>query len=388
VVCVRSQVGAPLTNVRHELRRLAAGLLLLAAAGCAEGVGNGGPQAAATAPLPPPGFTADTFSRAGLMSGAAATEAGCRALPDGLWVDIGTRRECLRFAAAGTERGPPARTALVYIPGDAAGAAYVFAGGRPYVEGASDRYELSAEARRSAAAELSGAMGGVPVVLIGRPGMHGSSGDHARDKHTWAEVALVDAALTQLRRRYGFQDFVLSGFSSGGAIAANLLARRTDVRCAVIGSAPLDLAAFYRGQDGVVPDHYAMRRADFADPLRTVRATRSDATVVVLGDRRDRRVPASAWDAWVAAARRAGLRVFAAAAAGFDPSERGGAANGYHETSGRGMEVAHACAAGVPAERLRQALHSGEPVLAAHSRPPDGAQIRTAFAGRMLRAVE
>jgi dienelactone hydrolase len=367
---------------------LAAGLLLLAAAGCAGAVvGNGGPHAAATATLPPPGFTADTFSREGLISGATATEAGCRALPDGLWVDVGTRRECLRFAAAGMERGP-ARTALVYIPGDAAGAAYVFAGGRPHVEGPSDRYELSAETRRSAAAELSSAMGGVPVILIGRPGMHGSSGDHARDKHTWAEVALVDAALTQLRRRHGFQDFVLSGFSSGGAITANLLARRTDIRCAVIGSAPLDLAAFYRGPDGVVPDHYAMRRADFADPLRTVRAIRSDAIIVVLGDRRDRRVPASAWDAWVAAAQRAGLRVFAAEATGFDPSEPGGAANSYHQATGRGMEVAHACAAGEPAERLRQALHSGEPVLAGHGQPRGGAQIRTAFPGRILRAVE
>ncbi len=54
--------------------------LALAAAGCA-----GRPEAGAQAlrqPVPP-GFSADTFTREGLMSGATATEAGCRALPDG-----------------------------------------------------------------------------------------------------------------------------------------------------------------------------------------------------------------------------------------------------------------------------------------------------------------
>ena len=68
-------------------------LLALAAAGCA-----GDPEAGAGArpSSVPPGFSADTFTRAGLISGATATEAGCRAVPDGIWVDTGARRECLR----------------------------------------------------------------------------------------------------------------------------------------------------------------------------------------------------------------------------------------------------------------------------------------------------
>src|SRR3712207_8512508 len=39
-------------------------------------------------------------------------------------------------------------------------------------------------------------------------------------------------------------------FRSGGAVVAHLLARRTDVRCAVMASAPLDMAEFHRRQDG------------------------------------------------------------------------------------------------------------------------------------------
>ena len=57
--------------------------------------------------------------------------------------------------------------------------------------------------------------------------MHGSSGDHAWDKHTRAEVELVDAALTELRRRHGFRDLVLSGNS---AASLPLACRRGGLR--------------------------------------------------------------------------------------------------------------------------------------------------------------
>jgi alpha-beta hydrolase superfamily lysophospholipase len=60
------------------------------------------------------------------------------------------------------------------------------------------------------------------------------------------------------------------GFSSGGVIVADLLARRSDVRCAVIGSAPLDLTQYYRRPDGSLPDYFAMRSDELADPMRAV----------------------------------------------------------------------------------------------------------------------
>jgi predicted esterase len=340
----------PVARICSSLLRSAAVLLMVAAGGCAGGGFQIGSRTSATGIASPPGalpgFTANTFTREGLASGASATEAGCRALADGLWVGTADgRRECLRYAMAGAAQGPGPRLALVHIPGDASGMAYRFVGGRPQVAGAGEGYEASAESRRAAAEVLSEALGGRPVVLMGRPGMHGSSGHHARDRHSRAEVELVDAALTELRRRHGFQGFVLSGFSSGGAVVANLLARRADIRCAAIASAPLDLAAFYRSPDGVLPDHFAMRGGELADPMRTVRAVRADTAVFVLGDPRDRKVPPAAWLAWVDAARRAGLRVSAAEVSGFDPAEGGGAVS-YHQTSARAIEVALSCAAG------------------------------------------
>src|ERR687889_1026744 len=99
-----------------------------------------------------------------------------------------------------------------------------------------------AAARRKPASRAA-ASGGTPVVLLARPGMHGSSGDHARDRHTTDEVELVDDALTRLRQRHGFRDLSLVGFSSGGAVVANLLARRGGVPCAAPAPAPLAMAA-------------------------------------------------------------------------------------------------------------------------------------------------
>jgi tripartite-type tricarboxylate transporter receptor subunit TctC/dienelactone hydrolase len=352
--------------------------LLLALAGCGHD-GSGGATAA------PPGFSADSFGREGLISGATATEAGCRALPDGLWVGTGGgRQECLRHAAAGMAGSE--RTALVYISGDPEGASYRTAAGRPHLEGASEHYEQSVETRRAAAEALSAAQGGAPAILLSRPGMHGASGDHAQDRHTPDEVELMDGALTQLRRRYRLRDLALVGFSSGGAIVANLLARRADIRCAVIASAPLDLAGFYRQQDGLVPDHYAMR-GDLADPMHTVSAIRPGAETFVLGDRRDRSVPPSAWEGWVAAARRTGLHVHAAEVDGLDRPEFGEAPS-HHLTAGRGIEAAQACAAGVRPAHILHALRADEPLLALQGRRLQAGEIRAAVAGRSLRGSE
>ena len=358
---------------KPSLSGLVAVLLMpLLAAGCA----GGAPERPA-----PPGFSADTFAPAGLISGATATEAGCRALPDAVWVDIGSRRGCMRYSPGGTAQ--PARTAIAFFPGDPAGVSYRFAGGRVHVDMVSDFYQHTAGSRRFVAEMAAGVMPGAPVFLMGRPGMHGSSGDHAQDRHTHEEVLLLDAALTELKRRHGFQDFALAGFSSGGAVVANLLALRNDIRCAVIASAPLDLAQFHRGQGAVVPEHFAMRAGGLADPMRSVGNIRPGATILVLGDTRDRNVSHSAWAAWVAAARRQGLSVHVAETPGYDRPELGGGRS-YHITGVRALEVAYACATGTPGEALRTALLRGEPILKPQGRRLSGEEIKAAFAGQRL----
>lgn len=365
---------------RHKqlLSKVALALFLLATPGCSEGV-----EGRASSSVPP-GFSADTFTREGLISGASATEAGCRALPDGLWVDIGSRQECIRYAAGGAEQ--PARTALVHFPGDPPEAAYSYANGEARLDWVGEFYEHTSASRRLAAEALAGAMHDGPVFLIGRAGMHGSSGNHAQDRHTRNEVALMDRALTELKRRYGFQDFALSGFSSGGLIVANLLARRDDIRCAVIASAPLDLTLYYRQPDGTIPNYFAVHRGDLKDPMRTVEAVRSRATVFVIGDTRDRSVPYTSWANWVAAARQHGMRVYNAETKGGDLPVHGPVKT-YHLTGSRGLEAAHACATGEPPEQVRRALLAGRPALIPQGRRLGGKEIEAAFSGRRLSGI-
>ena len=330
----------------------------VAAAGCAP-VARPAPVAA-WAFAPTRGVSADIPTLAGLRTGAHATEAGCRARPNGLWVAAGERRECLLYAAAGTGRKGSA--AVVFIPGDPMGATYMSAGGRTWIESIGGDGQHSAAPRQRVVDGMSRALGGAAAVVLSRPGMGGSSGNHADDRHTVAEVLLVDAALSQLRERFGFREFAVAGFSSGGVVAANLLPLRTDLRCTVLASAPLDLAAFYRGADGSLADHVAMR-GDLADPMRSVATIRGHPTVWVIGDRRDRKVPPSSWHRWATAARQAGATVFEAEAG---QAAAGGtaAARSFHHDAGPAAAVAFACAAGVTAAEIRRALLAGEAVPA------------------------
>jgi pimeloyl-ACP methyl ester carboxylesterase len=306
----------------------------------------------------PPGFSADTATRTGLASGATASAEACHGLTDAVWVRAGDRRECLRVEAASLEQAP-GRTAMVFIGGDAAGAAYRFAGGRVQVEAVEAGYETaSAAMRRTAAAALSRAERGVPVILMARPGMRGSSGIHAQDRHSMAELELVDDGLTWLRDRHGFRDFALYGFSSGGVIVANLLARRADVRCAVIASAPLDIAGFYREADGTASDLWTMRRASLADPMRSVAALDPAARAVVLGDPRDRTVPPALWQPWVDAARRAGLAVeFELVREPEEPGPR--SMSRHHVPSLRGLDLLRSCVA----DAAPDGIASSDPAL-------------------------
>jgi pimeloyl-ACP methyl ester carboxylesterase len=324
------------------VRRLA---LLLLLAACSTEVERQGEADGA-----PPGFSADTTSWRGLASGATATEAACRALPDGLWVGAGRRRACLRFLLVGTPR--PGQPAVVLLSGDPPSAAYSSAGSRMLLQRVQpDR----APSLRGRAAAVEAPPGQV-VILLARPGMDGASGDHAQDRHSVREVLFMDDALTQLRARLGFGPLALAGFSSGGTLAANLLARRDDVRCAVLASAPLDLAGFYRRADGTVAEHVATR-GDLADPMRSARLLRSAAMVWVIGDARDRKVPATLWRSWAAAARARGVRVIEAAVRS---GEEDDAAETHHHDDGATLRLASGCLAGLPEGALRAVLAAGD----------------------------
>ena len=71
-----------------------------------------------------------------------------------------------------------------------------------------------------ALSEQFAALFGRPYLHLARPGILGSSGHH-RDRRRPREVALVDAALTRLKERFGW-----TGSTSSASRAAAIWSRR------------------------------------------------------------------------------------------------------------------------------------------------------------------
>lgn len=148
---------------------------------------------------------------------------------------------------------------------------------------------------------------GRTVRILARPGVHGSSGDHQQRRRP-REVALVDAALSALKAAFGWGTIDLCGLSGGGHLVASLIARRTDIGCAVIASGNVSVRQRNRerGWEADVTGY-----ADFVDPidLASEVARHLPRTVIALTDPDDTVVSAACQAAYVAALRDAGVTV-------------------------------------------------------------------------------
>ena len=167
------------------------------------------------------------FSENAITRGVRATRAQCDAVPNGLWATAAAGDgECLKYWADGLQPGANRRV-LVFLHGDI----WVGAGktSKRYLDASNESLQRDARAW--------GKRLGVPYVFVGRPGTHGSSGDHMQRRRP-AESRQISAALDVLKVRYGIEEFVVAGQSGGGHATASLLTLRNDIVCAVPTSAP------------------------------------------------------------------------------------------------------------------------------------------------------
>jgi pimeloyl-ACP methyl ester carboxylesterase len=223
----------------------------------------------------------DTFTAEGLQKGVHATAEQCATLPQAVWARTGNgTAECIRYWVAGPRTSAPISRVLVYIPSD---------------QMAFDRPDAGYTGRSPQAlqglADAAGKRLGVPYILLSRPGIFGSSGEHAQRRRE-LEPRLMNAALDELKARHGIAEFVLVGLSGGGHVVASLLGWRSDIACAVPASAvssprlrwqglgrSTDLTGFADSYEPI--DHLPRGAAAFHPKLR----------VFVLGDPKDGNVP-------------------------------------------------------------------------------------------------
>ncbi|WP_188260120.1 alpha/beta hydrolase family protein [Azospirillum tabaci] len=228
--------------------------------------------------------SAERFSNAAVTEGIAITRQACAALEaqeTAAWVEVEGRGECLRYYAAGLRPAPgPNPIAAAWMHGDIMGT-------KPTSVGHQEGLGVAAMIDQERA--LSERFG-IPFLFLARPGAYGSSGRFWTTRHTPREAALMNALLDVLKARYGVRAWALGGHSAGGTLTAEFLARRHDLRCAVISSGAPAYRAYLeaRGLRTVLA-----RPQGWFDPAESLDRIPPDPgrRVFVIGDPRETNIP-------------------------------------------------------------------------------------------------
>jgi pimeloyl-ACP methyl ester carboxylesterase len=246
----------------------------------------------------------------------------CLAQRDRVWAATDHGTECIAYLTP--EGGVSGSTAILFFEGD--------------VEDQSAENAARMVAIYSRIASQMQARYDVPVIVIGRPGLMGSTGNHLlggrRD-----EGEILNEAVDAVKKKFSLSRLVIAGQSGGARVAAQLLVLgRTDVVCAAMGSGaygvPNTSSGKVRtnifgepGQKYLVPLHQADRIA----PSRERR-------LFVIGDPLDRRTPFDEQREWAQALQAHGHHAVLHDANGSGPER--------HGLSHVAMHVAGMCASG------------------------------------------
>ncbi len=220
----------------------------------------------------------DNFNGEGLVKGVSATSEQCASLAGAVWARLPSgEAECIRYWASGLAAGAANSRVLFYIPGDQMSFDTPDAG-----------YASRSPRSMQALADNSQARLGMAFVLLSRPGMLGSSGEH-KQRRRELEPRLVSAALDEIKKKHGIEELSLAGLSGGGHTVAALLGWRSDIVCAVPASAASSPKMRWRimGRDRDVTGF-----SDSYEPVDHLKAGVFNAKlrVFVLGDPKDSNV--------------------------------------------------------------------------------------------------
>jgi len=222
----------------------------------------------------------ERFTNAAVAAGNTIPRERCvklEAQETATWVTIDGKGECLRYYAAGLRPGANPIVAA-WMHGD-------IMGSRPTQIGHQEGLGVAAMiAQERALSERFQ----VPFVFLARPGAYGSSGTFWTMRHSPREAALMNAHLDALKARYGIGSWALGGHSAGGTLTAEFLARRRDVRCAVIASGGAAYRAYLEAHR-----HPALARPEtWFDPYDSLDRIPKDPgrRIFVIGDPRETNV--------------------------------------------------------------------------------------------------
>ena len=225
----------------------------------------------------------EMFKGADVVRGITIPRDQCRrfeAAETAVWVVVGGTGSCLRYYAYGLrERSIGNPLAVGWLHGDVVGSTHPTN---------ADKHQkgLGVAAMIEQEEKLSKAYN-VPFVFLARPGAYGSAGYHPMTTSTNREADLVTAQVAAITARYGIKAWVFGGHSGGGSMVGELLARRSDIRCAVISSGAPDHDAYLEARDEA--SDIAPTDLNAIDDVSRIPRTGS-LRVIVMGDPRDKNV--------------------------------------------------------------------------------------------------
>lgn len=226
----------------------------------------------------------ELFDPAAVVAGIAIDRKACAALEaqeTALWVRAAGASACLRYYAFGLRPAPgPNPIVAGWLNGDVLG---------PKGTDATKHQQGIGPATMIAQERVLAEKYGVPFVFLARPGTYGSAGKHHTLRGRPQEAALVNALLDGLKARYGIGQWALGGHSGGGTLTAEMLARRGDLRCAVLSSAAAAHRAYLEARHLIAPGTPMQSFDPFASLDKVPVAV--ERRVFVIGDPRESNVP-------------------------------------------------------------------------------------------------
>lgn len=239
---------------------------------------------------PKPEVSREPMAQLNVGSGADArvemlTRNQCLAREDRVWAITNDGVECIAYAASPNAQN--ASTVLIYLSGDIP---------EGQLAGATQEAERQGYQRRVG---QWASQRGVPMIVLGRPGLMGSSGFHLlggrRD-----EGYVIDAAIDALKEKFGFRRVALAGQSGGARIIAQLMViGRRDISCAAMGAGAYDIPRL-RGGGTSSTSIFGDPGTRFLVPMRSAAQIPPDSSrrSFVIGDTRDQVAPFSEQKAW------------------------------------------------------------------------------------------